>query len=392
MRKAILALAAGVMSAGVLASGFGLYEASSYSYALGGALLGRGVDGSANFINPATLTDLTNITVTAGFVTEHPRARMKVDGGASTRMDPGVFLLPHLQVAVPLPWDLVLGLGMMPEYGLGSEYTRRWELVANSHDTTVMSATLNPNLGWKVTDAWSVGGGLRILFFDFEQYSYPMPGVRQRLKGDNGMADFGWQAGTKYDLRDDLSVGLVYKSGTEVHVKGTSRMSVPYVTNGRAATKLDLPQSLSVGANWDITDAWHLGASFMWTDWSSVGTLDFDLNGVHKPIRLNWEDTYRFTIAPSWDFASRWTALASYGFETDCCGRQDSTMLPASNRHMLAAGLAWRLLDRLECDFCYGMILMDGRRSHCTVNGVDYVYSPHRALSHAVGLSLTYRF
>lgn len=396
MRKEGLFLSAALMASSVFASGFGLYEASSPTYALGGAVIGRAYDASANFFNPATLSDLTNITVTLGFMTEHPRGRMKSDvpNGHTSSMDPGVFFLPHFHLAVPLPWDFTFGLGVMPEYGLGSEYDDNWDLCFNSIDTTVMSFTVNPNLAYRITDKWSAGAGLRFLFFDFEQHSYPAPGVSQRLKGDNDMKDFGWQIGTKYDIFDNLAVGLVYKSKTDVHVRGKSENpSIPAI-NGPARTELELPQSITFGCNWDITRTWHLGTMVAWTDWSSVGTLDFNLNGVHKPINLKWEDTWRFGIAPSWDFAENWTALASYVFETDCCGDQDSTMLPPSERHMISSGLVWHFTENLDFGLTYGIILMDGEMSDCTntSTGRKYHYSAHRALSHAAGFTVTYRF
>lgn len=412
------------------ASGFGLYEASAPTYAMGGAVVGRAYDASANFHNPATLTDLTNITVTAGFLTEHPRGRMKtnIPGDHTSTMDPGCFILPHFHLAIPLPYDFAFGLGVMPEYGLGSHYDSNWGMSYNSTETTVQSITINPNIAYKITDDWSIGGGLRFLWFDFEQYSSPIaqfvPGYsitdqpirfRNRLKGDNGMEDFGYQIGTKYDVFDNFSVGLVYKSMPRVHVKGTSRnesmvnnptlISAAQSLTGDAQTTLDLPQSITGGFNWDITDRWHLGGAVSWTEWSSVGVLNFHIptrDGKPKKIDLNWEDTWRFALAPSWDFAENWTAIASYVFETDCCGSQDSTMLPPSTRHMLSAGLVWRAWAGLELGLTYGIILMDGNDSDCTMSSTyygtntkvseKYEYSAHRALSHAAGFTVTYRF
>ena len=415
--RAAALLTSAMVSSLSLASGFGLYEASAPTYALGGAVIGRAWDASANFFNPATLTDLTNLTVTAGFMTEHPRGRMKTDvpGGRTSTMDPGVFLLPHLHLAVPLPWDFALGLGVMPEYGLGSEYSRSWDLDFNSVDTTVTSFTVNPNLAWRATDSWSLGAGMRFLFFDFEQHSHPVVtpyGHRfaNRLKGDNGMADYGYQLGTKYDLADCLSLGVVYKSMTRVQVKGTSRNRVLSAADpqtaamlaaaaaeksGAAHTTIDLPQSVTFGFNWDVTDDWHLGGMVAWTDWSSIGTLRFHLPGQIKPIRLKWKDTWRAGLAPSWDFAENWSLLASYVFETDCSGDQDSTMLPPSERHMLSSGLVWHCGKNLDLGLTYGVILMDGEPSKCTevnVSHKTYRYAAHRALSHAAGLTLTWRF
>ena len=401
------------------ASGFGLYEASSKTYAMGGAVLGKAVDASANFHNPATLTDLTNLTITVGCMTEHPRARIKVDGASSESMNPGVFCLPSFQAAVPLPWDFVFGLGVMPEYGLGSAYDDNWSMNYNSTETTVTSFTVNPNLAWKIGD-FSVGAGLRFIFFDFEQYQYPFAGdgvtgtrygrMNSRLKGDNRMEDFGYQIGMKYDVTDNFSVGLVYKSKTLLRIRGKSEVSYresyagavgDYVVgknvekvDGPANTELELPDSITGGFNWDFAEDWHLGGMVGWTQWSTVKTLDFNLNGYHKPIKLEWNDTWRVGIAPSWDFADRWTAIMSYVYENDCCGDQESTMLPAADRHMLSWGLCWSPYDWMELALTYGMIIMDGKETHCreTVSDELHTYRAYRGISHAAGLTLTFRF
>lgn len=376
-------------------SGFGLYEMSAKAHALGGAVVGEAVDASAVFYNPATLSDLTNVTVTVGFVTEHPRARMTVDGGrGSTAMDSGLFWLPHVNLAVPLPWNLTFGFGCAPEFGLGSAFDENWELVASSQETTVESLTFAPTLSAALTEAWSVGAGARLLWFDFEQYSEPVPGrLYHRLKGDNGGRDCGWQIGTRLRLRDDLSLGLVYKSQLDVHVRGKSGMSGLSEMLRPAETELTMPDSVTLGANWDISDAWHLGGAVTWTHWSTIGTLDFNLGGTHTPCELDWEDTYRVAIAPSYDFAEHWTALCSYAYETDCTSGQKSTMLPAADRHMLAAGLCWRCGGGFEVTFDYGLIIMGGKTSRAAdETGGLRNYTPHRGLSHAAGLTLTYRF
>ena len=379
----------------VHASGFGLYEMSAKSHALGGAVVGRAADASAVFYNPATLADLDKVTVTAGFVTQHPRGRMKVEGGGvSTPMDAGAFVLPHFNIAVPLPWDLVLGLGCAPEYGLGSEYDRNWELVNSSQSTTVQSLTLAPTLAWGVTKDLAIGFGLRFIWFDFEQYSEPVPGrLYHRLKGDNGMADLGWQAGIRYRILDNLSAGLVYKSQAQVNVEGKSAMEGLYDSWQHAKTDLMMPDSLTLGLNWDITKTWHLGTAVTWTQWSTIGTLDFNLGGSHVPCELDWDDTWRLSIAPSWDFADDWTWLFSYAYETDSTGEQKSTMLPAADRHMITTGVSWKCLENLEVTLGYGMIIMGGRKSHAAdATGSLRDYIAHRGVSHAVGLSLTYTF
>ena len=419
MKKSVFSLAV-LAVGGAFASGFALYEPTTVGTAMGGALLGRGLDGSANFINPATLTDVTNVTLTAGFVTEHPRARIRIDGHPSRPLDPGFFVLPHFQAVVPLPWDFTLGLGAAPEWGLGTHFTHNSEMTWSSRKTTIQGYALTPNLAYRATDRWSVGVGARWTYFDFEQESdpqvafvHPLTGrpalggqVHNHLKGDNGFSDAGWQIGTSYRLLDNFSVGAVYKSRINVKVKGHTgahhyRTAVPSAVdgylaalNGPADAKLELPQSVAFGCNWDITDTVHLGLAASWTEWSSIGELSFNLNGTPRPVKLGWEDSWRFAIAPSWDFAEDWTAMLSYVYDMNICpSDQCSTMLPPGDRQIITGGLAWRMTGNLELDLSYGLVVMGEGSMHMRDSlGVEHRLECHRGLSHAVGFSVTYRF
>ena len=403
-------------------SGFALYQHSAASHAMGGALVGKAMDASANFINPATLTDLTNIQVTAGFVTEHPRGRVDVGRVGMSKqectMDPGMFVLPHFQLAVPLPADFTFGFGMDPEYGLGTAYTDSWPMNFSATDTKIQSLILNPNIAYKVTDDWSVGIGARLLYFEFEQYSrplvpnnpvnptFPIGRFGNRLRGDNGMKDVGWQIGTKYDITDTFSVGAVYKSWIQTHVDGKTSTSVleepgPGVLAseaakrcGRAHADITMPQSAAVGCNWDVVPTWHLGAAVSWTQWSEYDTLHFELTGGDKYIPLDWRDTWRGSIGSCWDFAEDWKWMASYTYDMDSTtSTQQSVMLPPADRHILATGFAWNCWGGLELALSYACIFMDG--GDMTMNdgvGSRWQLETCWGFCHAAGFSVTYRF
>ena len=413
-------------AAGAHGSGFALYQHSAVSHAMGGALVGKAMDASANFINPATLTDLTNIQVTAGFVTEHPRGRVDVGrvGMSKQRctMDPGMFVLPHFQLAVPLPADFTFGFGMDPEYGLGTAYTDSWPMNFSATDTKIQSIVLNPNIAYKVTDDWSVGIGARLLYFEFEQYSRPPAPISyggmplgtatfgNRLRGDNEMRDVGWQIGTKYDITDTFSVGAVYKSWIDTHVKGKTSNTVlasapgdpggavsagsAAYTTGYASADITMPQSAAVGCNWDVVPTWHLGAAVSWTQWSKYDTLLFVLPGPDKSIPLDWRDTWRGSIGSCWDFAEDWKWMASYTYDMDCTTfTQQSVMLPPADRHILATGFAWNCWGGLELALSYACIFMEG--GDMTMGdgiGNRWQLETCWGFCHAAGFSVTYRF
>ena len=465
--KTIVTCLALVGAYSAMASGFGLYQPSATSHAMGGALVGKAMDASANFNNPATLTDLTNTQATIGFVTEHPRGRVQVwqDGGPWRRysMDPGMFVLPHLQVAVPLPADFTFGLGMEPEFGLGTQYDDAWPLSFSASETTIQSFTINPNIAYKITDDWSVGLGLRWVYFEFEQYSYPQVaqnGVElgrfaNRLRGDNRFRDFGWQIGTKYDITDTFSVGIVYKSWIDVSVDGSTyndvyrmneanvnamaraaarqgvydrmrAMGVPssmipammarvpmeqYVNQadqtirrtvgntakmhtGAASADITLPQSVALGCNWDVFPTWHLGSMLSWTQWSDYDNLHFDLQGGNKDTRLDWRDTWRWSAGSCWDFAEDWKWMASYTYDMDSTScDQASVMLPPADRHILATGLSWNCWGGLELTVSYACIFMDGGdMAFNDALGNRWHLETCWGFCHAAGVSITYRF
>ena len=422
--KKLLALTTAVLAASAaFASGFALYEPTAIGTSYGGALLGKGLDGSANSINPATLDDITNITVQVGFVTEHPRGRIKIrkDGvtHSSKPMDPGFFVLPHFQVVAPALWGFTFGLGITPDYGLGTRYTHDSLMTWSSKKTTIEGFVINPNVSYRITDDWSIGLGARLLYFDFDQYSYPLAdypaaygvsGVRNHLHGNNGFSSCGWQIGTRYKILDNLSVGAVYKSKIDTRVKGHSNLRIPSnnvgltpgIYGGGASANLDIPQSIAAGINWDITSDWHLGAMVSWTDWSSLDTLLFKLPASqgNKNIKLNWRDSWRVGIAPSWDFAKDWTAVVSYVYDSNvCASNQESTMLPPGDRQIVSGGLSWRLTQNLQIDVTYGIVVMGCKSMHMDRTSAlpgatksSYRLECHRGLSHAAGCTLTYRF
>ena len=410
--KKLLALTTAVLAASAaFASGFALYEPTAIGTSYGGALLGKGLDGSANSINPATLDDITNITVQVGFVTEHPRGRISISRAGRkykcSPMDPGFFVLPHFQVVAPALWGFTFGLGVTPEYGLGTRYSHSNPMTWSSKQTTIEGFVINPNVSYRITDDWSIGAGARLLFFDFEQYSYPMSyladvnpqygSIRNHLHGNNGLSSCGWQIGTRYKILDNLSVGAVYKSKIDTRVKGHSNLRMPgSISGGAASANLDIPQSIAAGFNWDITSDWHLGAMVSWTDWSSLDTLLFRLPAAQgdKKIKLNWHDSWRVGIAPSWDFAKDWTAVVSYVYDTNVCSyEQQSTMLPPGDRQIVSGGVSWRITQNFQIDVTYGLVIMDAKSMHMKdALGRSYRMECRHGLSHAAGCTLTYRF
>lgn len=441
-------------------AGFALYEGSARGNALGGAVMGKAVDASANFYNPATLTDLTGTVVTVGMTTEHPMADTSVNGRYTGKLDPGCFILPHLYVAQELPYDFSLGLGFAPEFGLGSSYRGDWPLVWDTRKTTIEGFVFNPNLAYKITEDWSVSAGFRLIYFTFDQYSKPMATrdhqkygtLDNHLEGDNDMLDWGWQISSKYDITDKLSAGVMYKSYIDTRVRGHNSAKVrsyddravaaqvdkgvraalsqaglmpgsaiydqyyaaaykqaysaavrqahasvdegARTANGDAGADLRLPQSVTIGFNYDATDKLHLGLAAAWTQWSSIDTLHFSLPADHdKDVHLGWQDVWRAGFGGAYDITDDLTFMMSYIYDLDpSSDKHGTTMLPPGDRHIGTVGLGYAL-GPFDISVSYGIVFMFGesRTLHDDL-GNSYRFKTSNGLSHAAGVTVSYQF
>ena len=281
-----IVLVAGLSAGAAYGAGFGLYEASARGNAMGGGLVGSTGDASANYYNPANLTECTNISVTVGISLINPFCDVTVDGKRQEKMNAGWFPPPHAYLAAPVSENLVFGFGSYCEYGLGTKYDSNWSLKGDTTETTIEQFTFNPNIAYKLTEDWSVSFGARMSYLTFENYKTPLdvPGygyIRTHLEGDD--FNCGYQLSTQYKVTDALKLGLVYRSRINHHVEGdiSAEKSGAGVyaapKNGDADAKLTLPASVALGANYDFTEKFRGGASLTWTEWSTINHIDFDL-------------------------------------------------------------------------------------------------------------------
>jgi long-chain fatty acid transport protein len=423
------------MSAGAaLGAGFGLYEASARGNAMGGGLVGSTGDATANYYNPANLTECTNITVTVGASFINPFADARVDGVQQQKMNAGWFPPPHAYAAVPLTKDLVFGFGTYCEYGLGTKYDGDWLANWDTTETTIEQFTFNPNLAYKVTDWWSVAFGARMSYLTFENYGSPymdlgpMTGAplpagfasgygRSHIEGDD--FNCGWVLGTQFKVTKDLSIGAVYRSRIRHVVDGDVNSSTPAVStpaipgvglpaitipsmnsSGDAKGKLILPSSATIGANYDFTEKFRGGASLTWTEWSTVDTITFKM-AHQKKLDLGWHDAWRVGFGFEYDFTDDFCGRIGYNFDMDPSHKDHgTTMLPPGDRHIIGFGLGYKILDDLRIDLGYNFIIMESTTRELFMKNAltdEKVGQAHRfetdnAYSHIVALSLTYSF
>ena len=421
--KLVVAVAA-MTSVTAMGAGFGLYEASARGVGMGNGLVGSTKDASANYYNPANLTELTSPSVMVGMTFINPFCDVVVDDVSQNKMNAGWFPPPHAYVAIPVLEDLVFGFGTYCEFGLGTKYDSDWALRGDTTETTIQQFTLNPNIAYRITEDWSVAFGARMSYLTFENYKSPYIGIVPDVLEYNGRAhlegdDFncGYVLATQYKVTDDLSLGLVYRSRINHRVEGDLDLSTPTMTipgilsiperlvSGDAKAKLVLPASVTMGANYDFAEEFRGGASLTWTEWSTVNHINFNLPaGNSYTQELNWHDAWRLGFGFEYDVTDALTGRIGYSFDWDpSADAHGTTMLPPGDRHIIGFGVSYSFLENWRVDLGYSFIIMESETRMIEVkNNVPPPLgnggtSSHRfecdnSYSHIISASIAYTF
>ena len=420
MKKLLILAAVAAATMFAQGAGFGIYEASARGNAMGGAVIGDTHDATAAYHNPANLAFATNIMVATGVTFINPYCDVEVNHKEQARMNPGWFTVPTFYATIPLPADFVFGWGNYTEYGLGTKYGKNWDLAADTQETTMEQITLNPNLAYKITDWWSVAAGIRGSYIHFNNHKQPyydfmgtggtLYNLHSRLNGDDwGM---GWNAATTFKPTEDLSIGLVYRSMIRHKIAGTFDLGgtayspllappgiFPVSEHQRASAKLRLPESLTLGVNYNVTKRYRVGSAITYTRWSSLDKIAFNIGGGHSYIqRFDWRDTVRVGFGMEYDFLEWLSGRIGYTFDEDPTKKShESTMLPAGDRHIIGAGLGFKITENLRFDFGYNFIRMNNEHYYVTYDAAPGVKAQRRmscrnGVSHLIAGTLTYSF
>lgn len=409
--KMMVALSAMALSVTAMGAGFGLYEASARGVGMGNGLVGSTGDATANYHNPANLTEVSDPTVTVGMSLINPFCDVKVNGQMQPKMNAGWFPPPHVYAALPLGEDFAFGFGTYCEYGLGTKYDNNWLLKHDTTETTIQQFTFNPNIAYKITDDWSIAFGARMSYITFENYKSPdllaeygRPGLfygRSHLKGDD--FNCGYMLATSYKVTDKFSLGLVYRSRINHRLEGDFKMNgaTPIGSvggKGDANAKLILPASVTLGANYEFTESLRGGVSLTWTEWSTINHIDFNLPTISTPAgsknpsyaqKLNWHDAWRLGFGFEYDFTKNFCGRIGYSYDWDPSSEaHGTTMLPPGDRHLVGFGAGYRFNEDWRIDLGYSFILMESETR--VIEGARFQCD--NSYSHIVSASVTYTF
>ena len=249
-------------------------------------------DASTVWFNPAGMTELSSKwTATVNVPVIDLSIDTRDDGSRSILGQPltgprttdagKVVVVPSFYAVRRMGDAVWAGIGFNTPFGLGTNYDESWRGRYQATETTLLVYNLNPSIGWRLDDHWSVGGGVDVQYsrgvfsemIDFGSFG-AASGLGLAPQQDDGKVRIGGTAwavgfdlGTLWKPCASTKIGLAFHSKTVHDISGSAHFRVPedaapltgngaVFRNTNADAPLPMPASVSLSADQVVSVAW----------------------------------------------------------------------------------------------------------------------------------------
>jgi len=402
--KTLSALILGLGAAGVAhGAGFSLLEQNASG--IGSAYAGSAAiaeDASTVYYNPAGMTMLPGMNVSAGAVAIKPSFKFSNGGttgptgaavSGSDGGDAGSWAaVPNAYFTWEVNPRVWLGLGVGAPFGLMTDYEEGWAGRYHSEKFSIESININPSIAFKATDTLSLGFGVNYMHLDADyrkaqfvpdQMGGIVPGgdlnAKVKAKGDA----WGWNLGLLWQATPDTRFGLSYRSKVKINADGTTTVSnrnIPGTFNHPIAgtqpnpilgavplgdhdaeTTVELPDTAILSVVHQLNERWTLLGDVSWTGWSSIPELKIENTGApNSTLDLRFKDAWRVALGAHYRYSDAWTFKGGVAWDQSPV-RDDAyrpSSLPDNDRYWVSLGAQYRFNKHTKVDVGYAHLFV----------------------------------
>ncbi len=370
-----------VVTSGLLvAGGYKIPEQSLNSMALGAAYVAHTSGADTAYFNPAAMSFMADKQYVEGAITlahlpSNVYTLMEPYNGESEEED---LLIPNAHYVANAIGDFRWGVSMVAPGGL----TKRWEtpyqkLYAEEFTLTIVE--VNPSVSYKVTDEFSIGGGLRLIYsegiVDSDGADAGAP-IKREMEGDT--IEFGYNLAMLYKPTNDINLAVTYRSNIDLDEEGEANLYFGGVGQQYDATvSVPLPAALNLAISKTWNNTFTLEFNYERTYWSAYETLDFNydrtianpiLDGAfNAPSAKDWKDTDTFRIGATM-VMDKITMMMGFAIdETPVPSETIGFELPDSDAKIFSMGFRYQQTDEISWGAAF---LYDSKESRSLTPGV----------------------
>lgn len=269
---------------------------------MGGTAIGSVGDGSSIFHNPAgvarlrgTAELLVDVSLLVGTIHAHPGT------GATEALTSELTVAPLFLLGANfrITDRLKVGLAVYPGASAGGTYKYSNGPASWTDETTLLFMEFAPAVAYEIVNGLTIGVAWRFTYVSLDRFKGTDDGAVTLFDAKmTGFSALGARIGLQWQINDNFSMGLTYRTKTVTDVKDDKGVAAVAGTDIKG--KFQLPPKLGIGTRLDIK---RFGAAidFEYTFQSVNTTQDFTLNKISrgspedgKPTTvgnvLNWDD------------------------------------------------------------------------------------------------------
>ena len=317
-------------SAASYGAGFGLYEYSARSTAMGGATMANKAEAASLAANPALITELDGTQAQAGITVVTANATTTV-AGQSRDLKRDVWYLPNFYLTHKVSDDVSLGLGGFSRYGLGGEYKNyaSWLGSGLAYQVKLETFSFTPTIAVKASDELSVAMGLEAMVISFEQKSVlfapaigAVPSKQYQISGSGISWGGNFSLLYKPEWAEKWALGALYRSKVKQSLDGrirTNGWALGTIMDADAKGSIALPDSLSAGISFRPTEKWTFETGIVGTFWSAYDQILIEYKDNERAPTIHnqkkYKDAIRVNVGAEYQVNQNWAVRAGYVFD-----------------------------------------------------------------------------
>jgi long-chain fatty acid transport protein len=382
------------------ASGYAIFTQSASSLGQGAAVVSHTDSPSTIFFNPALMNGLDGAQAEIGTTLLFPERKFTSDStGITYKTQDDVFYPSTFYLTQKINSVVSVGLGFFSPFGLGTDWGDTWEGRYITTKAKMETYNINPAVSVKVMPKLSLAAGVDIVFLNatFEKKINSGMGfdISQKFTGDG--TGIGCNFGLLYDITDNISLGVAYRSEVKVDIDGDGSFDpqVPLfgLVDSPGHSNVTLPQQVFAGISYKGFERWVIEAGMRWEDWSTFKSLNVNMDsGLNSSQQRNWKDTYAYNIGVQYRYNDMLTLRLGYLYGQNPV--PDSTFdptIPDSDTHLFCIGTGLNF-GRLTVDLAYGYQLQKDRDKENDIGAPAAANGKYSTYMNIVAASLKYRF
>lgn len=269
---------------------------------MGGTAIGSVGDGSSIFHNPAGVARLrgsaellVDVSLLLGNINAHPGTAAPGSIKSELTVAPLFLLGANFRITDRLK----AGIAVYPGASAGGTYKYTNGAASWTDETTLLFMEIAPAVAYEIVDGLTIGVAWRFSYVSLDRFKGTDDGAVTLFDAKmTGFSALGARVGLQWQVTDNFSLGLSYRTKTVTDVK--DKEGVAAVAGTDIKSKFQLPPKLGIGTRLDIK---RFGAAvdFEYTFQSVNTTQDFTLtktNGDPTTVFnvLNWADNLTLRV------------------------------------------------------------------------------------------------